>query len=153
MDINDYVLAKVENYILLEAAVAELAEHLGHSVTDPLSMSLFCLETGLSLEERDKIMSRLSLLADRDYFESDKVRADLEKIVPKFPSFQMIRSKGCSKFFEKKLNKKCVLDDLKFSKTHFYLGSFFSRSSMYILPQSARELITGRKESPRGLSL
>ncbi|WOY89207.1 hypothetical protein R7892_00205 [Ligilactobacillus murinus] len=101
MDINDYVLAKVENYILLEAAVAELAEHLGHSVTDPLSMSLFCLETGLSLEERDKIMSRLSLLADRDYFESDKVRADLEKIVPKISEFSNDTFKGMLKIFRK----------------------------------------------------
>lgn len=101
MDINDYVLAKVENYMLLEEAVVELAEHMGHSATDPLSMSLFCLETGLSLEERDKIMSRLSLLADRDDFEINKVRADLEKIVPKISEFSNDTFKGMLKIFRK----------------------------------------------------
>lgn len=63
MTVDKDVLQKVEKQFLLEAALSELAALLGHTLCDPLSSELFCLESGLSLAKRDKVVHYLQSLA------------------------------------------------------------------------------------------
>ncbi len=87
MNVENYILSKIENIILLESAVSELAETMGHTTTTPLSTSLLCLELGLNIDERDKLISHLSLLSEKKNLDFSEIRAELESIVPKITDF------------------------------------------------------------------
>jgi len=46
----------IDDATLLTSAISELAEHLGHSLENPLSLNLLCIELMISRENRDAII-------------------------------------------------------------------------------------------------
>lgn len=58
---------QLENRIeLLTDAVGELADRLGNTNENPISLSLLCLDYGITVEQRDSIVSGFFRLADYD---------------------------------------------------------------------------------------
>lgn len=72
-----------ERLYLLESAVRELAELLGHSSKKPISASLFCLEHELTVDDRGQIIMLLNkLLSENDEIEYTLLKQHLIKSVP-----------------------------------------------------------------------
>lgn len=77
-----------EMFRLLESAVVELAELNGHSSKEPISPTLFCLEHGISFDERGKIIVMLNkLISENRDIDSSALKLELIKKVPKLDSF------------------------------------------------------------------
>ncbi|MCS4488774.1 hypothetical protein [Streptococcus sciuri] len=77
-----------ERLWLLESAVRELAELLGDSSKKPISASLFCLEHGLTIDDRGKIIMLLNrLLSENDELEYTLLKKYLIESVPKLECF------------------------------------------------------------------
>lgn len=104
MNTNDYILSKVENHMLLEASIIDLATVLGHSVQKPISSHVFCLELGLTIEDHDKIMGRLSFLSDKTSLNINDVRKELSKIVPEITNFSDDVFNGMLRIFLKQFD-------------------------------------------------
>lgn len=47
------------NEILMADALIEIAEHLGHSLENPISSSLLCLNLGITNDQRGKLVTKL----------------------------------------------------------------------------------------------
>ncbi|MCU6009199.1 hypothetical protein H3U41_20345, partial [Clostridioides difficile] len=40
---------------LLYDSISEIAEHIGHDIKNPISLSLLCLDLGISFDDKGKI--------------------------------------------------------------------------------------------------
>lgn len=84
-DINNQIL---EEFYLLKSAVTELAELSGHSSTKPISPSLFCLEQGITFDEKGKIILLLNkLLSENKTICYSELK---EKLVSKVPKLNLL---------------------------------------------------------------
>ncbi|MFK8242757.1 MULTISPECIES: hypothetical protein [unclassified Facklamia] len=79
--IDEYVLDKLN---LIESSISELAELHGHSTLKPVSASLFCLENGITFDERGKIILLLNrLFSEDENFSYLELKRNLIREVPK----------------------------------------------------------------------
>lgn len=88
------------SYELLRDAVSELAEILGHSAVKPISSSLFCLEHGLTIEDRDKIIMKLNLLTS-EKASFGEIKLQLIEEIPELKRFSDDVFKGMVDVFLK----------------------------------------------------
>lgn len=111
-NINDYILSKIENYMLLEASVIDLATILGHTPKNPISSHIFCLELGLTIEEHDKIMGYLRLSSEKkDTFTLKEIHNEITNIVPKTAEMPKDIFKGMLKIFIKQFDIPLKISD------------------------------------------
>lgn len=71
-------------------SLIELAESLGHSNQNPLSLSLLCLGHGISFEQKGKIFIAFNRILKENEFEDlsvDLFKKSMEEIVPEARNF------------------------------------------------------------------
>ncbi|RLK62557.1 hypothetical protein D3H64_09020 [Atopobacter sp. AH10] len=100
MDIVDgHVLDKLN---LIESAISELAELHGHSALNPVSPSLFCLENGITFDERGKIIILLNrLFSENENVSYLELKRNIIREVPKLALLSEEVFEGMVNIFKK----------------------------------------------------
>lgn len=79
----------MENYLIYDA-LGEIAEAVGDSNYNPISVSLLCLRHGITWDEKGRIMVEFNQVLRKTEFEDLKVeqfREAMEKVVPRAKEF------------------------------------------------------------------
>lgn len=79
----------MENYLIYDA-LGEIAEAVGDSNYNPISVSLLCLRHGITWDEKGRIMVEFNQALRKTEFEDLKVeqfREAMEKVVPRAKEF------------------------------------------------------------------
>lgn len=79
----------MENYLIYDA-LREIAEAVGDSNYNPISVSLLCLGHGITWDEKGRIMVEFNQVLRKTEFEDLKVeqfREAMEKVVPRAKEF------------------------------------------------------------------
>lgn len=104
MNIDKYILSKIENSLLLKDSIIDLATLIGHTPSDPISSHIFCLEFDFTQEDHDKILLHLNLLSDKKALSLSQIRSELITIVPKIAELSDPIFKGMVKVFIKQFD-------------------------------------------------
>lgn len=87
-------------------SLAEVAEALGHSLDNPISISLLCLTLGITNEEKGKVFVVFNQVLQQNEFDKLSVqlfRKELEDIIPSAKEFDDIVVAALIKAFARNL--------------------------------------------------
>ena len=93
----------MEDTLLLNT-LNEIAEALGHSIQNPISVSLLCLSYGISFEQQGKILVSFNQVLQNNTWDDlnvDLFRNAMQNVVPQAKEFSDIVIKGFIKAFAK----------------------------------------------------
>lgn len=99
-------MKNIEKEKLYYESLMELAESLGHSNNNPLSISLLCLSHNITLEQRDKIFVEFNKIIKENQFENLSIllfKNAMIRIAPQSKSFSDIVIVGFIKAYAKNM--------------------------------------------------
>ena len=91
---------------LLYDAISEISDHIGHSIKNPISLSLLCLDLGISFDDKGKIFIAFNEILRDTNFDDLNLQLFKEKIIniiPMAENYTDIVIVGLIKAFSKHL--------------------------------------------------
>lgn len=91
---------------LLYDAIGEIAEHIGHNIKNPISLSLLCLDLNLSFDDKGKIFmsfGKITRSRDFDDLNLQLFKKELISIVPEAQDYADVVVACLIKAFAKSL--------------------------------------------------
>lgn len=91
---------------LLYDAISEVSEHIGHSIKNPISLSLLCLDLGISFDEKGKIFIAFGQIVRENNFDDLNLKLfkdTLISIIPEAQNYDYIVVAGLIKALSKDL--------------------------------------------------
>lgn len=91
---------------LLYDSISEIAEYIGHDIKNPISLSLLCLDLGISFDDKGKIFIAFNQIIRNTNFEDLNLQLFKDKIVSIIPAsenYSDIVIAGLIKAFSKDL--------------------------------------------------
>ncbi|EGT4850028.1 TPA: hypothetical protein ACXDUQ_004044 [Clostridioides difficile] len=91
---------------LLYDSISEIAEHIGHDIKNPISLSLLCLDLGISFDDKGKIFVAFNKIIRNNNFDDLNLQLfknELISIIPTAKDYSDIVIVGLIKAFSKNL--------------------------------------------------
>jgi hypothetical protein len=73
---------------LLYDAISEIAEHTGHNIKTPISLSLLCLDLGISFDDKGKIFIAFNQILRNTNFDDLNLQLFKDRIISIIPTAQ-----------------------------------------------------------------
>lgn len=91
---------------LLYDSISEIAEYIGHDIKNPISLSLLCLDLGISFDDKGKIFIAFNQILRNNHFDDLNLQLFKDKIISIIPTaenYSDIVIAGLIKAFSKHL--------------------------------------------------